>query len=164
MCPAERYKRQRKQDGVSGVTINRELAFLKNLYSKSVEWGKVSENPVRKVRLYHEDNARTRFLTDEEEASLLTCCGPQLKPLVITALHTGFRASELRSLSWQDADFRRGVVTVQAGYAKNGEARSVPMNQVLTATLKAVKLQGVEGEGVFFSRQGTPLSILSHGL
>jgi integrase len=115
----------------------------------------VSENPVKKVRLYREDNARTWFLTDEEEVSLLACCGPQLKPLVVTALHTGFRTSELRSLTWQDVDFRRGVVTVQAGYAKNGEARSVPMNQVLTTTLKAVKLQGAEGEGVFCNRQGT---------
>ena len=31
----ERYKRQRKQDGVSEVTINRELAFLKNLFHQS---------------------------------------------------------------------------------------------------------------------------------
>src|SRR5262249_4998960 len=134
----ERYKRQRQGAGVSGVTINRELAFLKNLFSKAVEWSKVAENPVKKVRLYREDNARTRFLNEEEEASLLACCGPQLKPLVVTALHTGFRASELRSLTWQDIDFRRQTVTVRAGYAKNGEARSVPMNQVLTATLKAV--------------------------
>jgi integrase len=150
----ERYKRQRQGAGVSGVTINRELAFLKNLFNKAVEWGKVAENPVKKVRLYREDNARTRFLSDEEETSLLACCGPQLQPLVITALHTGFRASELRSLTWADVDFRRGVVTVRAGYAKNGEARSVPMNQVLTITLKAVKLQGIEGEGVFCNRQG----------
>ncbi|HEX9867760.1 MAG TPA: site-specific integrase, partial [Candidatus Tectomicrobia bacterium] len=50
----------------------------------------------------------------------------------------------------------REGVTVQAGYAKNGESRSVPMNRVLTATLKAVKLKGAEGERVFCNRQGTP--------
>jgi integrase len=152
----ERYKRQRQRVGVSGVTINRELAFLKNVFSKAIEWGKATDNPVKKVRLYREDNARTRFLSEEEEASLLACCSPQLKPLVVSALHTGFRASELIFLTWQDIDFRRGVVTVQAGYAKNGESRSVPMNQVLTAIMKAVKLQGAEGERVFCSRQGTP--------
>ena len=111
---------------------------------------------MKKVRLYRENKARTRFLTDEEEATLLAYRGPQLKPLVMTALHTGFRASELLSLTWQDVDFRHGVVTVQAGYAKNGEGRRVPMNHVLTATLKAVKLQGTEGEQVFCNRQGTP--------
>jgi integrase len=56
-------------------------------------------------------------LTDEEAASLLACCGAHLTPLVMTALHTGFWASELLSLTWQDADFRRGVIMVQAGYA-----------------------------------------------
>jgi integrase len=152
----ERYKRQRQGTGVSGVTINRELALLKNVFSKAIEWEKVIDNPVKKVRLFREDNARTRFLTDEEETTLLAWCGPQLKPLVITAMHTGFRASELLSLTWQDVDFKRGVVTVRAGYVKNGESRSVPMNQVLTAIVKAVKLGGNEGEQVFCNRQGKP--------
>jgi integrase len=152
----ERYKRQRKEDGVSEVTINRELAFLENLFTKAVEWGKTGEKPVTKVRFYREDNARTRFLTDEEEARFLAHRKLQLKPLVITALHTGFRASELCSLTWDDIDFRRRVITVRAGYAKNGESRSVPMNEVLTATLKAVKLQMADGERVFCNRQGTP--------
>jgi integrase len=152
----ERYKRQRKEDGVRETTINRELAFLKNVFTKAIDWGKTSENPVKKVRLYREDNSRTRFLTDEEEERLLACCKPQLQPLVITALHTGFRASELRSLTWNDIDFRRRTVTVRAGYVKNGESRTVPMNEVLTTTLKAVKLVHADGEKVFCSRQGNP--------
>jgi len=64
-----------------------------------VQWGKVGENPVKKVRLYREDNACTGFLTDAEEACLLAGCSAHLKVLILTALHTGFRASELRSLT-----------------------------------------------------------------
>ena len=135
------------------VTINRQLAFLNNLFSKAVEWGKASDNPVKKVRLYREDNARTRCLTDEEEARLLANCGPQLKPLVMTALYTGFRASELLSLTWQDVDFRRGVVTVRAGYAKNGEGRSVPLNDTLTMVLKSAKVSDTNRERVFCELQ-----------
>jgi hypothetical protein len=30
------------------VTINQELAFLRNLYNKAIDWGKASENPLRK--------------------------------------------------------------------------------------------------------------------
>jgi integrase len=121
-----------------------------------MEWGKVSENPVKKVRLYREENARTRFLSEEEEASLLACCGPQLAPLVVTALNTGFRASELLSLTWSDVDFRRGVVTVRAGYAKNGEARSVPMNDTLTMVLKSGTLHAAKGDQVFCNQHGQP--------
>jgi hypothetical protein len=36
----ERYRRQRKQDGRSDVTVNRELAFLRNVYSMAITWGK----------------------------------------------------------------------------------------------------------------------------
>ena len=152
----ERYKRQRKADGVSEATINRELAFMKNLFTKAVEWGKATENPVKKVRLYREQNARTRYLTEDEEARLLAFCGPQLRPLVITALHTGFRATELRSLTWTDVEINRRMITVRAGYAKNGEARSVPINQLLTDILKSVKLANNQYERVFCTRDGTP--------
>jgi integrase len=140
----------------SDVTINRELAFLRHLYTMAITWGKATENPVKKVRFAREDNGRIRMLSLEEETRLLTHCGPQLKPLVLTALHTGFRKSELLSLTWNDVDFRRHVITVQAGYAKNGEARRVPMNDVLTTTLKAIRMNtGIDGS-VFCNRNGTP--------
>src|SRR5215471_3954277 len=60
-------------------------------------------------------------------------------PLVLAALHTGFRASELLSLTWDEVDLRRHAVTVRAAYAKNGESRTVPMNKVLTEVLRAVR-------------------------
>src|SRR6266478_2563559 len=40
----ERYRRQRKQAGRSEITINRELAFLRNLYNIAIAWGKTMEN------------------------------------------------------------------------------------------------------------------------
>jgi len=152
----ERYRRQRKQAGVSDVTINRELAFLRHLYTMAITWGKASENPVKKIRFARENNGRIRMLSPEEEARLLVHCGPQLKPLVMTALHTGFRSSELLSLTWEDVDFRRQTITVQAAYAKNGESRSVPMNEVLTATLQTVRMSTATDGPVFRTRTGEP--------
>jgi integrase len=152
----ERYRRQRKQGGRSDVTINRELAFLRNLYNMAITWGKATENPVKKVRFARENNGRIRVLTPEEESFLLAQCGPPLQPLVVAALHTGFRASELLALTWEDVDFRRGMITVKAAYAKNGESRSVPMNTVLTATLQSVRMGALATGPVFCSRNGTP--------
>jgi hypothetical protein len=51
---------------------------------------------------------------------------------------------------------RREVITVKAGYAKNGEARSVPMNDTLTMLLKSAKVNAAEGERVFCNRYGQP--------
>src|SRR5215510_11805715 len=81
----ERYRRQRKQMERSDVTINRELAFLRHLYTMAIIWGKVTENPVKKVRFARENNGRIRMLSLEEETRLLAHCGPQLRPLVLTA-------------------------------------------------------------------------------
>jgi integrase len=83
------------------VTIKRALVFLQNLYMMAITWGKATENTVKKVRFTRENNGRMRILTPEEETGLLVHCGPQLRPLVITASHTRFRASELLSLTWE---------------------------------------------------------------
>jgi integrase len=91
------------------------------------------------VKVYREDNGRLRVLTEEQGARLLACCPPQLTPLVLRALHTGFRASELLSLTWADVDFRRQTITVQAAYAKNQESRTVPMSAAVTAVLKTLQ-------------------------
>lgn len=152
----ERYRRIRQQHGRSNVTINRELAFLRNLFNKAIDWGAVSENPVRKVRFAQEHNQRIRFLTKHEEARLLPVCKDPLRPVVITALHTGFRAGELLSLTWEEVDFDRRLVTVESAYTKNGERRSIPMNEVLHATLEEVRIKQHKAGPVFLSRSGTP--------
>jgi integrase len=94
------------------------------------------------------------MLNPEEEGLLLAQCASHLKPLIITALHTEFRASELLSLTWADVDFSHRVITVRAAYVKNGERRRIPMNDVLTATLQTVKMEISEGDTVFRTPQG----------
>jgi integrase len=96
-----------------------------------------------------ENNGRMRILTPEEETGLLAHCGPQLWPLVITAFRTGFRILELLLLTWEDVDFRSRVVTVRTVYVKNGKSRSVPMNEVLTTTLQAVRMS-IAADGLVF--------------
>ena len=109
---------------------------------------------MKQAKTFREDYGRIRFLT-EEETWLLPHCGSNLKPLVITALHTGFRKSELLSLRWENVDFRPRLIRVAAGYAKNTEVRSVPMNEVLTQTLQDSTLNQSTGP-VFRNRQGQP--------
>jgi len=152
----EKYKRSRKEQGRSDVTINRELAFLKNLFTMAMRWGKASKNPVSQVRFFREDNGRTRFLTNEEEARLLACCNPYIRPLVITALHTGFRKSALLALRWEHVDFRHHLITVEPAYAKNGETRSTPMTATLTETLRALQDEVEPSAPVFRTHEGTP--------
>jgi integrase len=74
----------------------------------------------------------------------------------MTALHTEFRASEPRLPLWEDVDLRRRAMTVQVAYTKNGERRNVPMNEVLTATLQAVRMSTSADGLVLRFRMGKP--------
>ena len=63
------------------------------------------------------------------KASLLRVAPPILRDVVVLGVNTGVRvASELLTLTWAEVDFQRNQLTVQAGFAKADETRSVPLN------------------------------------
>jgi integrase len=64
-------------------------------------------------------------------------------------------------LTWADVDFRRQTIAVRTAYAKNGEARSVPMTVVLTETLKASRINAAPTAPVFLTPKGQPYRDIS---
>jgi len=56
----ERYKAKRKAE-VSPSTVNRELACLKTMFNKAVEWGKLEANVIRTVRKCGRQGKGNRF-------------------------------------------------------------------------------------------------------
>jgi integrase len=73
------------------VTVNRYLAALKAAFSLAAQNEKVEHYPVKRVKLARDDNKRTRYLTEEEEARLLAVLPVDYHALVKVALHTGMR-------------------------------------------------------------------------
>ena len=70
-------------------------------------------------------------------------CDEPLRTLILVALHTGLRVqAEALQLRWEDVDLRRGFLTVQAAYAKNGKCRSVPLNSVVREALDRLPRTG----------------------
>ena len=69
----EQYKAMRSTE-VKPATVNRDLSTLKRLFSLSEEWGLVETNRIRKVKLLRENNARLRFLIEDEIERLLKAC------------------------------------------------------------------------------------------
>lgn len=54
---------------------------------------------------------------------------PYVKPIVITALHTGMRKGEILSLKWDNVDLKHGFILLDV--TKNGERREIPINKTL---------------------------------
>jgi len=107
------YKIKRRNDGVKPGSINRELAVMKKAFNLAIkEWEWLKENPVSKVSMEEENNKRDRWLTDEEEQRLLEKCSPWLNELVIFALNTGMRLSEILNLTWKGIDLFRKTIVV----------------------------------------------------
>ncbi len=60
-----------------------------------------------KVRFFRADNKRTRCLGKEEVKALPDACADHLRPIIITALNTGIRKSEILKLKWSEVDLIR---------------------------------------------------------
>jgi integrase len=112
----------------SNATVVRYMAALSHVFTVAVkEWQWMDDNPLCKVRKPKEPRGRVRFLSDNERQRLLTVCkesaSPYLYTIVILALSTGARRGEILSLTWQNVDLQRSVITLQD--TKNGERRSL---------------------------------------
>jgi integrase len=151
------YKAKRYAEGVKPATINRELAIMKNAFNIAIrEWEWCRENPVRRVSMEKEHNQRDRWLTDQEETRILEACPVWLREIVTFALHTGMRMGEILSLTWEGVDLFRKTVTVFR--SKNGERRTIPVNQTVLDLLKGkVRVRPLKTNLVFCSKAMTPI-------
>lgn len=157
----DEFMAARRRD-VGASSANASVTILKHLFSKAEEWGYLAEgaNPARKLKRA-EVKARDRYLQVGEEKTLLDACADWLRPIVLTALHTGGRRGEVIGLEWADLDFNAGTVCFRD--TKNTDTRKVPMGDELRGALRALpnRLKG----GRVFLRGEEPVnkSVLREG-
>jgi integrase len=135
---------------IKKASINRELAFMKTMFGLAVEWGWLKENPAEKVKLLRGEEKRLRILNREEIDRLIASARASLKPIIKLAISTGMRKSEILNLKWKHTDLSNGFVRV--GSSKNDEARNVPIDLHIEATLLKLK-KGKSSEDYVFSRK-----------
>ena len=128
----EKFKVARSR-GVKPATVNRDLATLKTMFNKAVEWGKIEENPAKKVKFLREPGGRLRYLEKEEIRQLLSNSPERIRPILILAIFTGMRRGEIMGLKWHDIDIQRGIIYLLD--TKNGTKREVFMNDLVKKTL-----------------------------
>ncbi len=79
---------------------------------------------------------RVRYLQPAELQRLLTVCPVWLRPIVLLAVATGMRRSEILRLRWLDVDFTQAHIMLPQ--TKNGEGRTVHLNQLALSALRSV--------------------------
>lgn len=110
------------------TTVLRYLAALSHVMTTAAtEWGWIEDSPLKNVKKPKIGTLRVRFLSDEECERLLKACkessNPYLYPVVVLALATGMRKSEILNLTSNSIDLINGRIVLER--TKNGERRLV---------------------------------------
>jgi integrase len=133
------------------ATVNRETQLLGHMFKRAITWGKAMENPATHLRPLRTNIRLLRYRSQEDIGGLLSVADEILRPTVLVALHTGLRRGEQFSLTWQDIDFRLGVLRVL--HTKNGERREIPISRTLQDTLERLPRR-LGSDHVFPGRTG----------
>lgn len=153
-----------KKGQYSPATINRYAAALSALFSWSIRKRlapKAWMNPCRGIERRREDNERTRFLNRIELSRLLDACKAskwdRLYLLVLMAVSTGARRSELERLRWSSIDFERAEAVVDR--TKNGDPRVLPLQPAVMSELARFRTNPHE---LIFASKRIPTQAFNH--
>ncbi len=81
-----------------------------------------------------------------------------LRPMLTLMLHTGLRRGEAFSIEWRDVNKRDRALAIRGEISKSAQTRTIPLNSVALATLKAWQAQS-QSKGLVFPspKTGTKL-------
>ncbi len=153
------FRNRLLEHGCSQAMAKKALGSLGALIATAQDNGKVSRNVVREMtgrrkRGTKRHKKRVEIPTKDEIRSMLNEAEGHWRPLIVTAIFTGFRASELRGLSWEHVDFDNKVIHVRQRADRWNEigtpkseagTRDVPIPPMVVNTLKEWKLACPEG-------------------
>ncbi|WAJ31177.1 tyrosine-type recombinase/integrase [Antarcticirhabdus aurantiaca] len=175
------FEDRMRKEGRSAVLTKKVLTSLGSIFADANERGLATRNPVRDIRgsrkgreLRAERRQKGRLEvgkdipTREEIRALVAALDDNWRPLLLTAVFTGMRSSELRGLRWQDVDLRKACIHVRQRVDEFGQigppkseagARTIPVPPPVIVALKEQKLRQAKGvDFVFANPEGKPRS------
>lgn len=157
-----------REEGRSAAMIKRVTVSLGSILSDAQERGLVVRNAVHEMakkrgkvaaKAEKRQKARLRYGVDiptmEEIRAILRASDGRYRPLLITAIFTGLRASELRGLTWSDVDLDKGQLHVRQradkyhvmGMPKSDAGqRTIPLTPMVINALREWKLTCPKGD------------------
>ncbi|MFC1798757.1 tyrosine-type recombinase/integrase [Thermodesulfobacteriota bacterium] len=126
------YQRKKLDEGLSKPTINRHLDYCRAAFYRAG----VQPNPFANFTRFREKE-RIRYLTEDELKSLMDQANrspnSQLPLIILTAILTGLRKSEILGLHQRHIDFGNQVITITV---KGGSLNTVPLPDQLVLPFK----------------------------
>ena len=133
--------------------INHQRKHIHTFLNVAVKQNHLQANPASNVEKHKVKPKKLRFFSNEEIERLIGASKDHyLFPMIMTALYTGMRVSEIRKLKWEDINFGFDVIRVKE--TKTGKPRLIPLSPRLKAILSPLRQAG----GVIFTFDGKPYS------
>jgi len=137
------------------------LTSLKSILREAQRRGLAAQNTAQPVRIDVKKRDKRKLAvgreipSNEEVQTILSRADGRWRPLLVTAIFTGMRASELRGLTWDDVDFGRKVVHIrqranlwcEIGAPKSAAGnREIPMSPMVVNALREWRLVCPKGK------------------
>ncbi len=160
-APGMEQVRDKLLERLSRVTAKKVLSSIKSLLKDAQRRGHVSQNVAQGVQIRMDKRHKRKIKvgvdlpTKSEVRDILATVEGRWRPLLVTAIFTGLRASELRGLPWGAVDFEAKEINVRQRADRYNEIgspkshageRSVPMSPMVVNALKEWKLACPKGD------------------
>lgn len=134
--------REERLKSVSPRTVNMEVNALATMLIWAVEARHIGSNPLERIKplpTKGRERKQRRPLSVTEVQAILDTSPAYLKPCWRMFMTTGIRRGELSSLTFDDIDFDRAVVTIRAENAKGKREREIPLDAEMLATIRQLQ-------------------------
>ncbi|HIF5955696.1 site-specific integrase [Vibrio parahaemolyticus] len=161
----QQWVTDKRKLGRAPATIEYTFNRLKAALNRAVEWEFIESHNLSSVKIAKEDNTRIRYLSESEEAALLSALATReaqlcedndshqyadfFTPLITLAMHTGMRKGEMLTLRWESVSFENRYLTILSENAKSKKKRTIPMNDTVFNMLSQWRAQNLNEEYVF---------------
>lgn len=130
---------EKRLKNVSSYAVKRDIANLSSAFSYAVSKAYMSENFCKGIKKPRITEKLPLFFTEVEFDRLINCIDDHdLKELVIFAVNTGLRQSDLINLQWDQINFKKQTLILNNRHSvtKSRKIHSIPLNikalQILT--------------------------------
>ena len=138
------YEQFRRAKGISPATVVKELGLLRAMFNIArKQWRWKIANPVSDIKMPKVRNERVRYLSEDEYKRLFDALEASkekwLKPLVIIAIDTGLRLTNICDLKWTEVNLFGRMITLDADAMKNDDYLGVPLTDHALQVLKELR-------------------------
>ncbi len=161
--PGGRWGNPRETNPLRPLSLKTYHAYLRSFFSFCLKEGRIDASPMERIPAIRDPGDEVQPFSDDEVEALLRAAEKTRQSardasIILVAMDTGARASEICNLRYSDLDFDQRSLRIREGKGK--KSRTIYLGKRATRALwKYVQQDGRDGDDpLFFSERGDHLT------